>query len=62
MIEEILEIAFRGFWQFIGMTIIISLIGNFLIAVPFRVVTIIIKGWPPSHLNAAGNFKENIHD
>lgn len=41
---------------FIGMLIVGSIIST-LITSTWKALTIIIKGWPPSHLDASGNFK-----
>lgn len=64
--KQILEIAFSGFWQFIGMGILLN--GLFYFVVNgiikfssrfFRMLMVRKHGWPPSHLDADGDFKSD---
>lgn len=64
MINKILEIAFSGFWQFCGITILLNGLAYFtingilrLFSRFFRMLMIRKHGWPPSHLDADGDFK-----
>lgn len=59
---EIIEYALSGFWRFIGFIIILSIIGNFLFIVVNRIIrgfNIRKHGYPPSHCDADGDFKED---
>jgi hypothetical protein len=65
IINKILEIAFSGFWKFCGMAILLN--GFFYFTINgllkfwsrlFRVLMVRKHGWPPSHLDADGDFKE----
>lgn len=61
MINNILEIAFSGFWEFIGM---VMLIGMVLKTIAFfwqrltRTVMVLVRGWSPEHLDADGDWKK----
>ena len=64
MIERILDIAFSGFWPFIGMTILLNGVAYFIIngilkiwGRFMRMLTVRKHGWPPSHLDADGDWK-----
>ncbi len=63
MIETILEIAFRGFWPFLGMLILLNLVLALVINTIYkswkrftRMLMVRKHGWPPEHLNADGDF------
>ena len=63
MIIKTLEIAFSGFWQFCGITILLNGLAYFtingilrLFSRFFRMLMIRKHGWPPSHLDADGDF------
>jgi hypothetical protein len=65
IINKILEIAFSGFLQFCGMAILLNVLFYFVIngilrfwIRLFRVLMVRKHGWPPSHLDADGDFKE----
>jgi len=64
MINKILEIAFSDFWSFIGMMILLN--GSAYFAVNgllkmwsrfLRMLMVRKHGWPPSHLDADGDWK-----
>ena len=49
ILNQILEIAFSGFWHFVGMTMLISIPVNALVSITsnvLRMITIMAKGWP----------------
>jgi hypothetical protein len=61
---EILKFMCSGFWVFIGSSIIIltlsGLIANLLFRIInrfFRMLNIRKHGWPPTHVDADGDFK-----
>lgn len=63
--KQIFEIAFSGLWQFIGMCIILSGIGTFLLTIWnrfWRHWNIRKHGYPPSHCDADGDFKPTKKD
>ena len=58
MINKILEITFSGFWQFVGMAILLNgfafYIVNFFVRIWTRFMRMIMvrkHGWPPAHLD-----------
>jgi hypothetical protein len=60
---KLVEIAFSGFWEFIGMFILIYtfifFIINGLVKMWSRFMRMLMvrkHGWPPSHLDADGDF------
>lgn len=64
MITKILEIAFSGFWSFIGVAILLN--GLFYFSVNgflrawsrfMRMLMVRKHGWPPNHLDADGDWK-----
>jgi hypothetical protein len=66
MINKILEITFSGFWSFIGMMILLYGFAFFLVNMLLkmwsrftRMLMVRKHGWPPSHLDADGDFKSN---
>lgn len=66
MIEKILDIAFSGFWPFIGILTLINVVlyyvTNFFIRIWIRfmrLLTINRNGWPPPHLDGDGDFKKS---
>jgi hypothetical protein len=57
---ELLKYCTSGFWVFVGTFCFISLfITGFLrlIIRTFRLIVVLLKGWPPSHLDADGDWK-----
>lgn len=59
--KEIIELALSGFWKFIGFATILYIVCyySFLIINRFfRVINVMIKGWPPEHLDADGDSVE----
>ncbi|PSR54172.1 hypothetical protein AHMF7605_11890 [Adhaeribacter arboris] len=73
MINKILEIAFSGFFPFLGMTILLNGFAYFAVNGILRIVHEIFRfwlrfmrmlmvrkhGWPPPHLDADGDWKPN---
>jgi len=63
---EILKYTTSGFWIFVGSYSLIALVLYFgingiikLFSRFFRMVMVLFRGWPPSHLDADGDWKEN---
>lgn len=63
MIHKILEIAFSGFWQFIGMSILLNGLAFFAVngflkiwSRFMRMLMVRKHGWPPNYLDADGDF------
>lgn len=57
--SEILKYAFEGFWNFIGILLIVSMILNFTYRIFNRILrffTIKKHGYPPFHCDADGEF------
>jgi len=57
--ELLMDIAFRGFWHFIGVTILLGIPLNFII----NLVRVLAKshnirkhGYPPAHCDAEGDY------
>jgi hypothetical protein len=62
---EILKFSVSGFFTFIGCYMIIVAVLYFVINGVvrifvrfFRTITILFRGWPPSHLDADGDFRD----
>lgn len=62
--EKIIEIAFSGFWCFIGMCILLNGLAFFLVNGIVRIWSRFMRmlmvrkhGWPPNRLDADGDFK-----
>lgn len=67
MINKILEIAFSGFWEFVGMAILLNGLGYFacntiarIFSRLFRMLMVRKHGWPPEHLDADGDAIERV--
>jgi len=67
--KEILNIAFSGFWQFVGMTILLNGAAYFIVNGLLRAYSRFLRmlmirkhGWPPSHLDADGDWKPQEKD
>jgi len=65
MINKIIEIAFIGFWQFVGMMIFLNLIAYFTVNALvkmwsrfMRMLMVRKHGWPPNHLDADGDWNQ----
>lgn len=63
MINKIIEIAFSGFWQFVGMCILLYIIVIYTTHILFnswtrflRMLMVRKHGWPPEHLDADGDW------
>ena len=63
MIGKILDIAFSGFWPFVGMLILLNLVLTLVVNTLFkfwnrflRMLMVRKHGWPPEHLDADGDF------
>jgi hypothetical protein len=67
MIETILDIAFSGFWKFLGMYFLLVALFYFVVNLIYkswvsfmRMIMVRKHGWPPDHLDADGdNIKKN---
>lgn len=58
---EILNFMFKGFWHFLGCFLILCIVlqsGCNLITRTYRMVMVSLRGWPPSHLDADGDWNE----
>lgn len=62
MFSKVIEVAFSGFWQFVGLKIILNGVvyftTSFLVKIWSRLMRMLMvrkHGWPPSHLNADGD-------
>jgi hypothetical protein len=62
---ELLELTFRSFWHFLGMTIILNGAAYFVVNGLTRLWTKFMRmlmvrkhGWPPEHLDADGDWKD----
>jgi hypothetical protein len=58
--NQLIEIAFSGFWQFIGVLIILNGAMHYLVnawARLLRMMTVRKHGWPPPHIDADGDWK-----
>ena len=69
VINKIIEIAFSGFWPFIGMMILLNgaafftVNGLIRIWIRFmRMIMVLKRGWPPNHLDADGDWKPERED
>lgn len=59
---DVIEFIFRSFWTFIGTCLILGGIGDFLLKMWnrfWRHWNIRKHGYPPSHCDADGDFKES---
>lgn len=64
MINKIIEIAFSGFWPFVGMMILLNGAAYFTVNGFVRIWSRFMRmlmvrkhGWPPIHLDADGDWK-----
>ena len=62
--SKILDIAFSGFWAFVGMATLLTIFLHYgvngmlrLWSRFTRVLMVRKQGWPPEHLDADGDFK-----
>lgn len=61
IMKELIEIAFSGFWSFWGMfllTYIVIRFCEFIYGRTLRTIVLLLRGWPPSGLDADGDFKQ----
>jgi len=65
MVQDILNVAFSGFWSWLGIflliSMILSLVFKFIIRIWTRFMRMLMvrkHGWPPSHLDADGDWPE----
>jgi len=65
LIIEFFQFACSGFWIFIGVLLLSSLLLHFVVngilalfTRFFRLITVALRGWPPSHLDADGDWKK----
>ena len=66
---EILKYTVSGFWIFCGSYIFTAMVLYFLVngimkmfSKFMRMIMVTIKGWPPSHLDADGDFTSKKND
>ena len=60
MIES-LNFTFQGFWYFLGVTILLGMVLNFILSMynrTFRHFNIRKHSYPPAHCDADGDFKQ----
>lgn len=60
---KVLELATHCFWHFVGIFAIGYVTLYFLIQAIirlYRMVTVMVRGWPPAHLDADGDHIEYI--
>lgn len=64
MVNRLIEIAFSDFWPFIGVLILLNTIFYFIVNGIIkiwsrftRMMMVRKHGWPPSHLDADGDWK-----
>jgi hypothetical protein len=62
---EFIRFTFSGFWYFVGMAILLNGAAYFFFNTVFRMYNRWVRhrnikaaGWPPNHLDADGDFKE----
>ena len=58
---EILQFVFQSFWHFVGFLFLLASFGNAILAIWTRLLrywTIRKHGYPPSHCDADGDFKQ----
>lgn len=54
-----LDLMFSGFWQFIGCFAVIYVVSHLIFKVinrTLRTIKVALRGWPPDHLDADGDF------
>lgn len=63
-IIELFKFACSGFWVFCGVSILLVIILHYTVNGVlriftrfFRLLTVSFRGWPPSHLDADGDYK-----
>lgn len=66
MIDKIIDVAFSGFFNFCGMAILLNGLAYFGINGLLRgwvrltrTIMVSLRGWPPSHLDADGDWNPN---
>ncbi len=66
---ELLKYVLSDFWIFCGFFLIFALSIHYtangilrLISRTFRTIMVLSRGWPPSHLDADGDFKDAQHE
>ncbi len=66
MVKYILDIAFQGFWSWLGVFFLVIGILNSILRFVFKVwnrfmrmIMVRKNGWPPSHLDADGDWYKN---
>jgi hypothetical protein len=62
---DLLELVLAGFWKFIGFTVIFYILIHYLANFPVKIWSRFMRmlmvrkhGWPPSHLDADGDWPE----
>lgn len=67
---RLFEMAMEGFWHFIGVLLLLSLILYYVVngitrvwSRFLRMIMVVTRGWPPSHLDADGDwFTHPVND
>lgn len=62
---QIFQLAFSGFWHFVGFAILFGAFLDCLLKIISRLIraSIVRKiGWPPQHLDADGDFYQSERD
>jgi hypothetical protein len=71
LIENLLNLAFMGFWHFVGVLILITTVLGVVFVAPLKILFLIVNrslrhknimkhGYPPVHCDADGDLKEEI--
>lgn len=58
---EAIELMFKSFWHFVGFTILLTGLSNFIIILWsrfWRYLTIRKHGYPPTHCDVDGDFND----
>lgn len=57
---QLIEIGFSGFWQFMGLLIVMHYFVNLIRSMWIRFMRMLMvrkHGWPPAHLDADGDWE-----
>lgn len=58
---EFLALALHCVWHFIGAVILVELAAKVCVRV-IRMLTVWVRGWPPPHLDADGDWRPETED